>query len=240
MGVIPKPSCCEITLQEKFRHGLAFLLVGSHAFMAFMSAGLMIGVICIKIYVERTLRVLDAEYGVLFSSYVITVCILMVLVHAAGCKLSWECKKWKTRKAVAPYLGFFLIVWSILSLLLLPGIILSAIETSRVHKSVENGFEKAMHAYTNGTVSKVQKQTEFSKVVDTLQVNYRCCGYKNYTDWFNVPWINTIGFDMKDPHIKRLDLVVQLYLPSTVFTIDNPGLYVNSGEFKLTLHVLDK
>ena len=212
--------CCDIILQEQSRHDLSSLLVVSHAFLAFMSVGLVAGSIFIQVFVERKLGELDAEYGVLCSPYVTTVGTLLILVHGAGCKLSWDCRKWKTRERVAPYLGRFLIVWSILSVLLLIGAIFCHTEIKRVHKSVAKGFRSGMLIYTNGTVSNgtvsngtvsnnVQNQIEISKLIDSLQSKYRCCGYEDHTDWFTVPWINTNGFNMTDPHIKKL--VVQLY-----------------------------
>uniref|UniRef100_A0A1A7YKJ5 Tetraspanin n=1 Tax=Iconisemion striatum TaxID=60296 RepID=A0A1A7YKJ5_9TELE len=52
---------------------------------------------------------------------------------------------------------------------------------------VSQGLELSM----NGTFAKYNGSNAESQAVDLLQAELKCCGIKNYTSWFTIPWYLT-------------------------------------------------
>ena len=50
------------------------------------------------------------------------------------------------------------------------------------YEDVHDGIITAMSNYSKETVTK--------ELVDKMQVEYECCGSKNYTDWYSIKWFD--------------------------------------------------
>lgn len=51
-------------------------------------------------------------------------------------------------------------------------------------------LEEAFHGGLNNAMLKYKKHKEVKVDLDFLQIEYKCCGNKNYTDWFRMDWIS--------------------------------------------------
>jgi len=62
------------------------------------------------------------------------------------------------------------------------------IDETRCLKAFRVGMKESMSMYrTNGDVK---------EKIDKVQLHYRCCGAKRYSDWFRVSWVDTTYVDL--------------------------------------------
>ena len=53
-------------------------------------------------------------------------------------------------------------------------------------------------------MAKYKLDIEMKVQVDMMQMQYKCCGSKTFTEWFHVSWINDMFVDINSDNIARL------------------------------------
>ncbi|XP_050405930.1 peripherin-2 [Patella vulgata] len=65
-----------------------------------------------------------------------------------------------------------------------------------LNRAFDKGIYKAMRNYKTNKTLKIE--------IDTLQIDFRCCGNNKYTDWFKISWIREeyVNTDRKKTEIQ--------------------------------------
>ncbi|KAJ8045085.1 Peripherin-2 [Holothuria leucospilota] len=68
------------------------------------------------------------------------------------------------------------------------------IHQNHLRNSFHEGLLSAMSKYSENDTVKVE--------IDTLQIEFTCCGNEGYEDWFDIQWINSIYLNLDDKRVR--------------------------------------
>ncbi|GFT36112.1 uncharacterized protein NPIL_336961 [Nephila pilipes] len=52
-------------------------------------------------------------------------------------------------------------------------------------------------------MGKYKRDEGIKNAIDQMQINYKCCGADNFTDWYNISWIDIEYIDLNDPNMNN-------------------------------------
>lgn len=84
---------------------------------------------------------------------------------------------WCTPKGIVWLLNVYAILIFLLFLSIFSFSVFFTVKNDSVATSLKVGIERSMRSYQNN-----------SKAIDILQSKFKCCGSKNFTDWFATEW----------------------------------------------------
>lgn len=114
--------------------------------------------------------------------FMIVVAFIGTFISACGIKICWSNHKPKNRAD----LNLFLLIYVIGVAFLFVCVFVSAIVCYVAIGLLADGFSSGISSSMKRYQSVQSKKAE----IDQLQIEYRCCGDKAYTDWFKVSWIH--------------------------------------------------
>lgn len=65
------------------------------------------------------------------------------------------------------------------------------IEIAVLNAALGEGLKSGMKKY--------KEEPEFKSEIDSLQLNYKCCGVESFKDWYNISWVALKYLDLKIP-----------------------------------------
>lgn len=107
--------------------------------------------------------------------------IALFLLHCLGAKISNDCGYKRTRLRWQNKLFLIVIGYVVMSATILAVLLFCVIENFKLKASLHHGLMPAMHSYS--------KNKNTKREIDEIQIDYKCCGNSNFTDWFKVKWI---------------------------------------------------
>lgn len=107
--------------------------------------------------------------------------IALFLFHCLGAKISNDCGYKRTQLRWQNKLFSIVLGYVIMSATILAVLLFCAIENFKLKEALQHGMIHAMHFYS--------KNKNTKREIDEIQIDYKCCGSSNYTDWFKVKWI---------------------------------------------------
>ena len=106
-----------------------------------------------------------------------------MLVHLGGLVMWFVSAEPETRNKTSFCMFVYVIAVALMSGVIFTGAVMCFTHQSHLRRALGSGLTKAMTEYNQYGKKKVY--------MDKLHIRYKCCGSKDYTDWFNVDWAGT-------------------------------------------------
>ena len=119
--------------------------------------------------------------------------------HILCGKVFWANHKILKREKWAKFLLPAVVVTVFIFLVQFIAGIVCIVHVGELQDSLASGILTAMKSYKNDLTTKEE--------MDTLQIEYECCGSKAYQDWFHVAWVHPDYLSNAAKHQKRYDAV---------------------------------
>nr|XP_054759395.1 photoreceptor outer segment membrane glycoprotein 2-like [Lytechinus pictus] len=160
--------------------------------ISFLIIQIIIGIVCgtlvigVGFYIRSHIRAkVNLIEGYDFEQLPITLMVvggITVLMNPVVAKIGHEASfSWKREKLRSALLAMVVIL-CIVDLGLLIGGSMTFIHGHSLKKSFHNGLTSAMKRYKD--------DIEIKEEIDSLQLDFGCCGNEDYEDWFRIQWIN--------------------------------------------------
>ena len=171
---------CNIVFSETGRKALGWFIIFISLILfalgfVFISIGIYIGN---QIYVFRT--VLEGYAASTLCLMLMVVGSLLSVLYALGGKMVHACLTPERRDGYNYKFILYMFIIFILLWVELSASILCLREKTVLRRTFSKGLKSAMEKYKTGGKHK--------KTLDTIQIEYQCCGSKGYQDWLSVAW----------------------------------------------------
>lgn len=166
---------------EYDRRRLCIMLLGLNIIQIFIS------IICFALGAYISLEAnskahLIKDYSLKSIGGTLCGCSLALLaLHILGAKVSNDCGYLLTRHRFEKKLHFIVLGFVVMAVILLYVPILCIVQNNKLKESLRHGLLGSMKLYARDR----NRKRDF----DEMQMDYRCCGSSNHTDWFRVRWL---------------------------------------------------
>lgn len=184
-----------IRLTEINRLALSKILFVTSWLCTLLGIILFAGGLYIKLHIESKIRLIEG-----YNSNILLIALLvagsfLIIIDLIGGKLIYNVGNISGRRRLAPILLLFLLFLALLNLILFSTGTMCFIHQIHLRNSFHEGLLSAMSKYSENDTVKVE--------IDTLQIEFTCCGNDGYEDWFNIQWINSIYLNLDDQRVRR-------------------------------------
>ncbi|OWF38628.1 peripherin-2-like [Mizuhopecten yessoensis] len=174
--------CPEIEMNEGSRQMTAKLSGVLNTFCVLPSLIVLSVGAYIQVAIQEQISMIEGFNGDVLPAFMIIFGFFGAVICLFGGKVCWTNQQCSKRMDWSKYLFPLVIVELILAIFFFVSAIMCFIQISMLDSSFEKGLSSAMRSYKNDRVKKIE--------LDNLQISYKCCGVRSYTDWFHVSWIH--------------------------------------------------
>ena len=181
-----------ITFTEEGRIKVAKALGLTHWFCIFPAVLCLITALYIQLVVSDKILFIENYNGTVLPVFLVFTGFFSFFGHILCGKAFWENNKIDKREKWVKFLLPAVIVTLIIFVFEMTAGIMCLVHVGELEDSLAAGITTAMKAYKNDMITKEE--------MDTLQIEYECCGSRSYQDWFNVAWVHP---DYMSGHRKK-------------------------------------
>lgn len=181
-----KPACA-VELTEDARARLC-LILGAINWTAILFSVTLVGIGgYIKLKVEEFTHLIK-DYDCDSMTYLLLgVGLASLLSNILGGWLTFGSADPERRRQYRHFLLAHIIFTLVISVVIAASGILCFMHISNITNSFKGGLGQAMKVYRTNITIKAE--------VDKLQMEFNCCGNKEYADWFIIPWLDPTYLD---------------------------------------------
>ena len=136
----------------------------------------------IQIAIEDKISFIEDYNGAVLPGILVFTGFYGFVVHVISGKVIYTCRIVEKRDKWGSYLRPVVIATLIVFLVEFTAGIMCFIHIGALEDGFDSGIKKAIAAYKDDATTKEQ--------VDTLQMEYRCCGSNSFHDWLSVSWVH--------------------------------------------------
>ncbi|XP_037091123.1 photoreceptor outer segment membrane glycoprotein 2-like [Pollicipes pollicipes] len=173
---------CQIPLRERSRGTLGIALMTVNCIIAGMAHVVLFLGIYIRVELGGKAQLLKNYNPDVLFHMMLSISATLIIFHAPGAKICYDCGNWKTRDRFHACFLFWLIAALLVSFVPVSALILCAIHKGLIETAFVAGFNEAAVRYKLDLETKAQ--------LDRLQVGHQCCGAKGFDDWTRISWVN--------------------------------------------------
>lgn len=216
--------CLTFDISEKGRKRLALLSAAFSGSLTIFGIFLSVFAAYIKRTIDDKLHLIANYDAEVLPSFLLTVGIIVLVTNLILTKVCYDLAypiprvRWQN-----------LLILLILYLLVAIWFIFAASMMCFSHRSL---IEEGLGAGISSMMNNYHHKKEAKVTLDLLQLEYQCCGSKDYNDWINIHWINHAYVNVKHQDIERF---VQLSFLPTVLSKINTALTSGLMSLRLTL-----
>lgn len=187
--------CLFLRLSERDREKYGIVLALLSGVLAILGIILIFLAIFVKVKIENHMILFhDYSTGTL-PHFLISVGVLMFVLHGIGAVISFDSGRIETREKYQSMMVLYLVLIFVLSWVVLAGGALCFAHKSKIESALHNGFVASMKRY--------KLEPDLKEAIDTLQLQFRCCGSQSYEEWLDVSWVHDDYLDMENTEVKR-------------------------------------
>lgn len=186
---------CNFDVSEGGREDIAVvMMIGSTIQVLFGLVFICFGAV-IKVNLDDKLHLMEEYDADFLPAFLLTVGFGTLLTNILLAKVSFDCRDTETQYRWQNYLNLlvaylFIAIWFIFA-----ASMLCFSHRIEIEESMETGITGLMRNY--------HEYKESKTVMDTVQLQFQCCGNKGYNDWTKIHWISTDHINMTHPEIIR-------------------------------------
>ncbi|XP_046571098.1 photoreceptor outer segment membrane glycoprotein 2-like isoform X2 [Haliotis rubra] len=174
--------CVRFKFSETVRERLGIVTGVLHLLLALFGLTLICFSIYMKVRIESKMLLLENYSSDTLPYFLISVGCLMFVIHSFGTKISFDCASVETRQRFRNVFVCFFVTLCVLSLFVMAAGCMCFAHRGIIQTSLHQGLYTALKMYKSDQGIKA--------AVDRLQLDFRCCGSKIYSDWFHVSWVS--------------------------------------------------
>ena len=180
---------------EKHRKILLQVICLFHMLMILVGVILLLAGLKVLLFMKEMDFILAGKYNGAAQYTLILVGSFIILAHSVMAQKSFKWSDWKTRPSTQfPYFMHKIVVF-ILMLAIVIAASLCLYHRGQIRKAFYKGIKVSMGQYKSEIKAKME--------IDTMQIAYKCCGGRDFRDWFQISWIKKSVVNIKDPDIAK-------------------------------------
>ena len=173
---------CEIPLTFKARKILGTAISVFHAVLILTQICLILIAIHILVSLKKYTILLEGRYSNGLPWMLIATAIIMIINHVVGGYITFSAVDWMKLEDFKLPLTMYMVGQLVVCWFVLAASITASADKRVLVKAFHEGVTSVIAQYEYGGKMKVE--------IDTFQLNYKCCGAANYTNWFKMKWID--------------------------------------------------
>ncbi|CAH1793003.1 unnamed protein product [Owenia fusiformis] len=205
-----------ILFTEKGRQTLGQVAAGFHALLAVFGVAVVLMGVYLGSKIEVRINILvDYDHYNLLPHMLISVGSILIFLHIIGAKICYDCGFYDTRSRFESVMVLYMVIMLTFQIIIISAGSMCFSHTHMLRHSFNHGIMKSSKNYKNSL--------QVKRTIDTLNLEYKCCGVGNYTDWFKISWINNEFLDLDSTRVLEKMKNNQYYTDDVPFSCCDPS-----------------